>query len=87
MAQMQVALRAARRRGKGVVAIKVLGCGAPSFVGDAAASLRKVARMGWVDVLCLGMRSLGELRRNATLLAGAGGRLPRCYAAEILGAP
>ena len=63
-------LEAAQRAwevGKGVVAMKVLGCGALAV--DAKAAISFAARLPYVHSLCIGMRHLREIEDNVRLLS------------------
>jgi aryl-alcohol dehydrogenase-like predicted oxidoreductase len=64
---MLAAAQRAWERGKGVVAMKVMGCGA--FAGDPGAAISYVARLPAVHSLCIGMRDLREIEENAHWLA------------------
>jgi len=63
------ALERAHTAGKGIYAMKVLGCGA--LASDPAEAIAFAARLPYVHSLCIGMRSLEEVRRNLALLGGA----------------
>ncbi len=67
---VQDMLRAAQRaweRGKGIVAMKVMGCG--TLADDPEAAMSYVARLPYVHSLCVGMRSLKEVEENIRLLS------------------
>jgi aryl-alcohol dehydrogenase-like predicted oxidoreductase len=64
---MLAAAQRAWERGKGVVAMKVMGCGA--YAGDPSAAITYVARLPTVHSLCIGMRSLREVEENVRWLA------------------
>jgi len=71
MEEMFDALKRAHSRGKGTIAMKVLGCGIPSLVQDYRGSIEAVARLGFVDSLVIGMKDLGELRKNVEAITAA----------------
>lgn len=60
------ALERAHAAGKGVYAMKVLGGGA--LASDPAQAISFAARLPYVHSLCIGMRSLDEVRCNLALL-------------------
>jgi hypothetical protein len=64
---MLVAARRAWERGKGIVAMKVMGCGA--YAAEPRAAISYVARLPTVHSLCIGMRSLREVKENVRWLA------------------
>jgi aryl-alcohol dehydrogenase-like predicted oxidoreductase len=66
IADMLDALERAHAAGKGVYAMKVLGRGA--LASDPAQAIGFAARLPYVHSLCIGMRSLDEVRRNVSLL-------------------
>ena len=68
------ALRLAHGRGKGIIGMKALGTGLASLVEDARVSLEAVARLDFVDVVLVGMRSLEQLREDAAVFAAVGER-------------
>lgn len=69
MGEMREAVRSVHEAGKGTVAMKVLGTGAPTLVKDYRASIRSVARLNFVDALLVGMRSVDEVRKNIGAIA------------------
>jgi aryl-alcohol dehydrogenase-like predicted oxidoreductase len=71
MAAMHRSIRLAHRRGKGVVAIKVLGGNAPPLARQYQRLIRSAAWLNYVNALLVRMRSLAQVRRNiAAILAG-----------------
>jgi aryl-alcohol dehydrogenase-like predicted oxidoreductase len=60
------ALKRAHAAGKGVYAMKVMGCGA--LASDPAQAINFAARLPYVHSLCIGMRSLDEVQCNLALL-------------------
>lgn len=52
--------------GKGIVAMKVMGCG--TLADDPEAAISFVARLPYVHSLCIGMRSSAEIDQNVSLL-------------------
>ncbi len=64
MPQMRDALRSVHEAGKGTVAMKVLGTGAPALVQDYRSSIGSVAQLDFVDALLVGMNGLEQVRRN-----------------------
>lgn len=63
--EMFDAMKLAHERGKGVIAIKVLGTGARPFVRSYRSSIRSIARLDYVDAMIVGMKSLDQVRKNA----------------------
>ena len=53
--------------GKGIVAIKVMGCG--TLADDPESAISLVSGLKYVDSLCIGMRSTSEIDQNVDLLA------------------
>ncbi len=66
MEQMMAAAEKAFGLGKGIIAMKVMGCG--TFADDPEAAISFVARLPYVHSLCIGMRSLSEIDQNVRLL-------------------
>jgi hypothetical protein len=64
---MLAAARRAWERGIGVVAMKVMGCGA--FADDPGAAISYAARLSYVHSLCIGMRNLQEVEENVCWLS------------------
>jgi aryl-alcohol dehydrogenase-like predicted oxidoreductase len=60
------ALERAHAAGKGIYAMKVMGCGA--LASDPAQAIGFATRLPYVHSLCIGMRSLDEVRCNLALL-------------------
>jgi aryl-alcohol dehydrogenase-like predicted oxidoreductase len=60
-------LKALHARGKGIIAMKVLGSGLLS--DDPASAIAFVAGLPQVDTLCIGMRSWPEIEANASHFA------------------
>ncbi|MFN2134042.1 MAG: aldo/keto reductase [Anaerolineae bacterium] len=71
VAQMLDATRQAWERGKGIVAMKVMGCG--SLADHSEEAISYVVRLPYVHSLCIGMRSWAEVQENVELLALAQG--------------
>jgi aryl-alcohol dehydrogenase-like predicted oxidoreductase len=65
--QMMAAAEKAFNVGKGIVAMKVMGCG--TFADDPEAAISFVVRLPYVHSLCIGMRSLSAIDQNVRLLA------------------
>lgn len=65
--QMLDATRQAWGRGKGIVAMKVMGCG--SLADHPEEAISYVARLPYVHSLCIGMRNQAEVQQNVELLA------------------
>jgi uncharacterized protein len=65
--QMLDAARLACEAGKGIVAMKVMGCG--SLADRPAQAISFAARLPYVHSLCISMRSWAEVQGNAELLA------------------
>jgi aryl-alcohol dehydrogenase-like predicted oxidoreductase len=66
IAEMLVAAERAWVMGKGVVAMKVMGCG--TLAGDPAAAIAFAAHLPYVHSLCIGMRSARQVEENVALL-------------------
>jgi aryl-alcohol dehydrogenase-like predicted oxidoreductase len=66
VAEMLAAARLAWESGKGVVAMKVLGCG--TLASDPAAAIAFADRLPYVHSLCIGMRSVREIDEDARLV-------------------
>jgi predicted aldo/keto reductase-like oxidoreductase len=64
--QMMAAAKEAFKLGKGIVAMKVMGCG--TLADDPKAAISFVARLPYVHSLCIGMRNLAEIDQNVSLL-------------------
>lgn len=62
--EMFHAIKLAHDNGKGVVAIKVLGTGAPPLVRNYHTSIRAIAQLNFVDTMVIGMRSLDEVKKK-----------------------
>jgi predicted aldo/keto reductase-like oxidoreductase len=63
--EMLDAMKLAHDKGKGVIAMKVLGTSALPLVEDYESSIRGVAMLRFVDAMLIGMRNLGQVRKNA----------------------
>ena len=64
---MLEAAEQAWKQGKGIVAMKVMGCG--TLAGDPETAISFAARLPYVHSLCIGMRSPAEIEQNVQLLA------------------
>ncbi len=62
--EMLQAIELAHDAGKGVVAMKVLGTGAPPLIRGYRSSIRSVARIASIDSMVIGMRNMDEVRKN-----------------------
>ena len=69
MDEMLEAVHRIHRAGKGTVAMKVLGTGAPVLVKDYRSSIASVSRLGFVDALLVGMKDLEQVRKNIAAIA------------------
>jgi len=69
MEEMRAALELVHHHGKGTIAMKVLGNGAPALVEDFASSIRWVAALEAVDAMVVGMKNAGQLMKNVRALA------------------
>ncbi len=69
--QMLDATRQAWTAGKGIVAMKVMGCG--SLADRPGEAISFAARLPYVHSLCIGMQSWAEVQQNVELLALAQG--------------
>jgi predicted aldo/keto reductase-like oxidoreductase len=68
MREMFAALHAVHEAGKGVIGMKSLGTGAPVLLEDYRASIRSIARLGFVDALLIGMKDVDEVEKNVAAL-------------------
>jgi aryl-alcohol dehydrogenase-like predicted oxidoreductase len=68
MQEMFQALKLAHDNGKAVIAMKVLGSGAPPLIAKYQHAIRAVAQLEFVDALVIGMRNLEELKKNVEAL-------------------
>jgi aryl-alcohol dehydrogenase-like predicted oxidoreductase len=64
--EMIEATQRAWEMSKGIVAMKVMGCG--TLAADPAAAISFVTRLACVHSLCIGMRDLNEIQDNIRLL-------------------
>jgi aryl-alcohol dehydrogenase-like predicted oxidoreductase len=64
--EMLAAMQRAWEMGKGVIAMKVMGCG--TMAADPQAAISFAARLPYVHSLCIGMRNLREVQENVRLL-------------------
>jgi aryl-alcohol dehydrogenase-like predicted oxidoreductase len=64
--EMLQAAQQAWEMGKGVVAMKVMGCG--TLAADPRAAIAFAARLPYVHSLCIGLRNLQEVLENLRLL-------------------
>jgi len=71
--EMYNALKSAHKNGKGVIAMKVLGgvctaCGVhhstPPLIRNYQSSIKSISKLGFVDAMVVGMRSLDEVKKN-----------------------
>jgi predicted aldo/keto reductase-like oxidoreductase len=65
---LEDAYELAHDSGKGIIAMKVLGNGAPGLVDDYVSSIRWVGALKAVDAMVVGMKSIGELAKNVRAL-------------------
>ncbi len=65
MGEMLDAVRSVHAAGKGTVAMKVLGTGAPSLVKDYRTAIGSVSRLDFVDSVLVGMKDLEQVRENS----------------------
>jgi aryl-alcohol dehydrogenase-like predicted oxidoreductase len=68
MQEMLEALRLAHDNGKTVIAMKVLGGGAPPLVRNYQGAIMAVAQLRFVDALVIGMRNLEEIKKNIEII-------------------
>jgi len=62
--EMLKAIQVVHQNEKGVIAMKVLGTGAPPLLKDYPSSITSIAKLDFVDTICIGMRSLDEVKKN-----------------------
>ena len=68
MQEMFHALKMAHDNGKTVIAMKVLGGGAPPLVKKYQGAIKAVAQLGFVNALVIGMRNLEEIKKNIEII-------------------
>jgi len=66
--QMLQAIKLAHHREKGVIAMKVLGTGISPLVDDYQSSIKSIAELDFVDAMVIGMKSLVEVKKNASVI-------------------
>jgi len=64
--QMMAAAEKAFKLGKGIVAMKVMGCG--TLAHDPEAAISFVTKLPYVHSLCIGMRTRAEIDQNVRLI-------------------
>jgi len=69
MEEMLRALELAHHHGKGTIAMKVLGNGAPPLIEEYSSSIQWVAGLGFVDAMVIGMKDAGQVEENVRALA------------------
>ncbi len=69
MKEMLNAFRTIHEAGKGTIAMKVLGTGAPVLVRGYRSSIALVSQMDFVDAILIGMKDLAQVRKNVAVLA------------------
>jgi len=68
MREMVTALKMAHEKGKGVIAIKVLGNAAQPFIKNHQSYIRSVAKLNFVDSMVIGMKNLEQVKKNIKAL-------------------
>ena len=68
--QMMAAAEKAFKLGKGIVAMKVMGCG--TLAHDPKAAISFAAKLPYVHSLCIGMRNVSEIDENVRLIESHG---------------
>jgi len=66
--EMLKAIQTAHQNGKGVVAMKVLGTGAQPLLKNYESSITSIAKLDFVDTLCVGMKNLEEVKKNVSAI-------------------
>ncbi len=61
--------KAAHLRGKGTIAMKVLGTAAPPLIRDYRASIQSIANLNFVDAMVIGMKGLDEVQKDVEAVA------------------
>jgi len=69
--EMLHATKLAHDNGKGVIAMKVLGCGAEPLVRNYQSAIKAIAQLDFVDAMVIGMRSLDEVKKNVKAVASS----------------
>jgi len=62
------AIKLAHSRGKGVIAMKVLGTAAPPLVRNYKSAIKSIARLDMVDAMVIGMKNLDEVKKNVSAI-------------------
>ncbi len=68
---MLQAMDSAHNIGKGIIAIKVLGNSASPLIKNYRSSIKSIAKLDFVDTLCVGMKSLDEVKKNVEAILSA----------------
>jgi aryl-alcohol dehydrogenase-like predicted oxidoreductase len=69
--EMFSVLRLAHDEGKGIVAMKVLGCGALPLIRSYRKNIKAVSQLDFVDAMVIGMHNLEEAKKNAKAITHA----------------
>jgi len=67
--EMLHALRLAHKKGKGIIAMKVLGDGVSPLVSNYQLAIKAVSKLDFVDAMVIGMQNLDEVKKNVNVLA------------------
>ena len=67
IARMKTVAKKARAIGKGIIAMKVMGFG--TLTDNPREAIEHVARLPYVDSLCIGMRNQVEIDQNVKILS------------------
>ncbi len=67
--EMFHALRVAHKKGKGIIAMKVLGDGASPLVSNYQLAIKTISKLDFVDAMVIGMQNLDEVKKNVNVLA------------------
>lgn len=69
--EMFDAIELAHDSGKGIIAMKVLGTGAPPLVRNYQSSIKAIAQLDLVDAMVIGVRSFDEVKKNVKAIASS----------------
>jgi len=69
--EMFHAIKLAHDNGKGVIAMKILGTGAPPLVRNYQSAIKAITQLDFVDTMVIGMRNLDEVRKNVKVVASS----------------
>lgn len=71
MEEMSQALKQAHDKGKGVIAMKVLGAHTPPLIENYQKCIRAVAQLDFIDAMVIGMKTIDEVKKNINAIASS----------------